>query len=448
MTSIAGATGDVYSVPRSRDHTVRYRPAEFLLALYRMFGPVVPVGRGRRGYTYLLGPDANQFVLANSDLFRWRDAFDWLIPVDGATSMLLSDGAEHRQRRRLAQPAMHHRQIAAYLDTMADNADAMIESWRPGQVVDVYQDMRTAIRRTTLHTLFGPRLAADAEFFGTQLQRLLDLCDGLPQTVAGKQRLRTPQWRRAMAARSRVDERIYTEIRRVRQESDTTAANALTALVHGRDEDGERLSDQEVRDQVVTLIVAGYETTSATLGWAVYAMLSTPGVWDTARREVREVLGGRRPAPEDLKRLTYLGSVVQETLRLYPAVTVVGRKVDQDFEYRGRRIRAGASVVISPYVTHRLPELWPDPLRFQPERWQPGNPDYRKPAPHHFLPFGGGPHRCIGATMATTELTVMLARLLARTSLTLPAQRLRAASMISMRPRRGLRAEVSAPSQM
>jgi cytochrome P450 len=428
------------SITEANSNTVRYRPAEFLLALYRRFGPVVRAGWGRSGYTYLLGPDANQFVLAHSELFRWRDAFDWLIPVDGATSMLLSDGAEHRRRRRLVQPAMHHRQIASYLDTMTDNADTVIETWRPGEVVDVYQDLRTAIRLTTLHTLFGPRLAADAEFFGTELQLLLDLCDGLPQTVAGKQKLRTPQWRRAMAARSRVDERIYAEISHARAESDTTATNALTALVHGRDDDGQGLSDQEIRDQVVTLIVAGYETTSATLAWAVYAMLTTPGVWDAAHQEVREVLGDRRPTPADLKQLSYLNAVVQETLRLYPAVTVVARKADRDFEYGGRRIREGSSVVISPYVTHRLAELWTDPLRFQPERWLTG----RKPLPHQFLPFGGGPHRCVGSTMATTELTVTLARLLSRTSLTLPAQRVRATSMISMRPRRGLRVEVSA----
>ncbi|NIJ11921.1 hypothetical protein FHU38_002265 [Saccharomonospora amisosensis] len=396
------------------------------------------MGAGRSGFTYLLGPEANRFVFANSDLFRWRDAFDWLVPVDGPTSMLLSDGDEHRRRRGLVQPTMHHRRVAGYLDTMVDNTDQVIDTWRPGDTVDVYQGFRAAIRRTTLRTLFGARLARDERFFGDQLQVLLDLCDALPQTVTWKRRLATPQWRRAMVARGRIDERIHTEIAHIRDVGGDDS-DVLTSLVHSRDEDGATLSDLEIRDQIVTLIVAGYETTSATLAWAIYSLLSVPGVRERARQEVRRVLGSRRPAPEDLKDLTYLNGIVRETLRLYPAVVVVGRKAARDFEFGGRVVRAGSMLAISPYVTHRLAELWHDPLRFRPERWDPG---YRKPAPHEYLPFGAGPHRCVGSTMAATELTVMLARLLARTSLRLPRQRVRPVSMISMRPRNGLWVQV------
>ncbi|SFO95881.1 hypothetical protein SAMN05421810_101522 [Amycolatopsis arida] len=446
-TQVPDTAGPHRAVPRFRERTVRYFPGELLSALHRRFGPVVKVGAGRSGFTYLLGPEANKFVFANSDLFRWRDAFEWLVPVDGPTSILLSDGDEHRRRRRLVQPTMHHRQIAGYLDTMTDNADQAIDSWRPGQVVDVYAALRTAIRRSTLQALFGPRLAGDARFFGDHVQVLLDLCDGLPQTVTWKRRLRTPEWRRAMVARARIDERIHTEIAHLREAGGGPGGPGgyvLTSLVHGRDENGAALSDLEIRDQAVTLIVAGYETTSAAMAWAIYSLLSTPGVWERAQHEVREVLGHRPPAAEDLKHLGYLNGVVQETLRLYPTVMVVGRKAARDFEFGGRRVREGSMLAISPYVTHRLPEVWPDPLRFRPERWNPADPGYRKPALHEYLPFGAGPHRCIGATMAVTELTVMLARLLARTSLRLPAQRIRPSSMISMRPHHGLRVEVVA----
>lgn len=441
--TVTTAPATAHSHDRLRGHTVRYGPGEVLAGLHRRFGPVVRAGVGGRGYTYLLGPEANRFVFARSDLFRWQDAFEWLVPVDGPTSMLLSDGDDHRRRRKLVQPSMHHRQIAGYLEAMADNADAAIDRWRPGQAVDVYQDFRAAIRRTTLQVLFGRHLAADAQFFGDHLQVLLDLCDGLPQTVAWKQRLSSPEWRRGMTARAAVDARIRAEIARVRASADDGDHNVLTALVHGRDENGDTLSDLEIRDQVVTLIVAGYETTSAALAWAVYSLLTTPA-WDRARAEVRTVLGDRRPEAADLKHLTYLRNVVQETLRLYPPVVVVGRKVAHDFEFAGRRVRAGTMLTISPYVTHRLADVWPDPLAFRPDRWNPEDRDHLKPAPHEYLPFGAGPHRCIGATMATTELTVLLARMLARTSLRLPDQRIRAASMLSMRPRRGLRVEVAA----
>ncbi|GLZ34060.1 putative cytochrome P450 139 [Lentzea sp. NBRC 105346] len=405
---------------------VRFRQADVLAALHRRFGPVVRLGP----YTYLLGPEANRFVFANAQLFRVEEAFQALVPVDGPTSLIVSDGEDHRRRRRLVQPALHHRQIAGYVKVMADNADATIDAWRPGQVVDVYQEFRAAIRRSTIQSLFGRRLAGDAEFFGTELQALLDLIDRNPPVVAWLRRLRTPTWRRAMAARARVDARIYAEIARVRAGEGDADDNVLSTLVHGRDEDGCALSDLEIRDQAVTLIAAGYETTSAAMAWAVFSLLRHRTVWDRAKAEVDA-------AGEDLKRLPYLTSVVNETLRLYPPAVVSARTAAQDFEFAGRRIKQGTFLLYSPYVTHRLPDVWPDPLRFDPDRWS------RKPAPHEFLPFGGGPHRCVGATLATTELTVMLARLLARAELKLVPQRVTPTSVAAMRPKYGVLAEVT-----
>lgn len=260
------------SAPRWHDHTVKYLPGELLLACYRRRGPVTSVGR----YVYLLGPEANRFVFANSELFRWREAFEGLIPVDGATSLIVSDGTAHRRRRRLVQPALHHRQIENYLAIMTENADATVDELRPGHRVNIYQQFRSAIRRSTIHSLFGRRLATDSAFFGANLQALLDLVDHLPQTVAWKRRLATPQWRRAMAARARVDERIADEIARARLNSTDADDHVLAALVHGTDDAGDALTDQEIRDQMVTLIAARYETTSAAAAWAVYAMLNTP----------------------------------------------------------------------------------------------------------------------------------------------------------------------------
>ncbi|MGC7102484.1 cytochrome P450 [Amycolatopsis lurida] len=402
----------------TRFQTVRYPPGEILLKLHARFGPVINVGRK---YAYLLGPEANRFIFANSELFSWREAFDLLVPVDGPTSLIVSDGEDHRRRRRLVQPALHHRRIDTYLDIMTATADATIDAWRPGRQVDLYQEFRAAIRRSTIQSLFGARLAGEADFFGTELQPLLDLIDRLPQAVDAHRRLRTPTWRRAMAARSRVDERIYAEIARARAGESEVDDHALATLVHGGDE---QLSDLEIRDQMVTLIAAGYETTSAAMAWALYSVLSDDAVYERAKSE---------PDHES----PYLNGIVQETLRLYPPAVISARKVVEGFEFHGKRFRPGTLLLYSPYVTHRLPELWPDPLAFRPERWES-----RKAAPHEFLPFGGGPHRCIGANMATTELAVMLARVLSRTELRLLPQRVRATSPAAMRPRDGLRAEV------
>jgi cytochrome P450 len=220
-------------------------------------------------------------------------------------------------------------------------------------------------------------------------------------------------------------------------------------LIEGRGEEGYALSDNEIRDQIISLITAGYETTSGATAWAIYTLLTLPGAWDTAAEEVNRVLGGRAPTANDLDALTYLNGVVQETLRLYSPAVISARRVIRDLRFDGHPIRAGRLLVFSAYVTHRLPELWPEPSEFRPERWDPGSPDYRKPAPHEFIPFSGGSHRCIGAVMATTEMTVMLARLLARTTLRMPAQRIRAANFAALCPKPGLTVvvEASGPAQ-
>lgn len=422
-------------------HPVRYRPGDALLALHRRRGPMVDAGIGRHGFVYLFGAEANKFVFANSDAFNWWEAFQVLVPVDGPTALIVSDGADHRRRRSLVQPAFHHRHIANYLQVMAANADAVIDTWRPGETIDIFAQLRSAIRRSAIESLFGQAMAGHADFLGEQLQPLMDLTHRLPQVLRIEQRLRSPAWRRAMAARTRVDELIYAEIARARTHP-SADDNVLATLIDGRTEDGEALRDNEIRDQVVSLIAAGYETTSAAMGWAVYALLSTPGVWETAAAEVGDVLGDRAPEAADLNSLIYLTGVVHETLRLYPPAVISARKVTRDLSFAGRRIRAGRTLVFSPYVTHRLPELWVDPMSFEPRRWDPASPGYRRAAPYEFLPFGGGTHRCIGSGFATAELTVMLARLLARTELSLPDQRIRAGGYAALQPRDGLKVQL------
>ncbi|WP_156688877.1 cytochrome P450 [Mycobacterium sp. Marseille-P9652] len=427
---------------------MRYPPGEALLALHRRRGPVIDSGLGRHGYTYLLGPEANKFVFANADAFSWRETFQNLAIADGPTALIVSDGDDHRRRRSVVAPGLRHRQIQDYVATMVSTIDGVIDGWRPGDRLDVYQECRSAVRCSTAESLFGPRLAAHSDFLGEQLQPLLDLTHRLPQVVALERRVRSPGWRRATAARRRIDEVVdaaIDEARRAPRQDD----HMLTMLIEGRGDEGYALSDNEIRDEVVSLITAGYETTSGALAWAVHSLLSYPGAWDTAADEVRRVLGGRPPAAGDLPALTYMNGVVHETLRLYPPGVISARRVMRDLSFDGRRIRAGRLLIFSPYVTHRLPELWPEPTAFRPRRWDPEAPGYRKPAPHEFIPFSGGLHRCIGSVMATTEMTVMLARLLARTTLRLPPQRIRAANVAALRPKPGLTVEVagSTPAQ-
>jgi cytochrome P450 len=251
-----------------------------------------------------------------------------------------------------------------------------------------------------------------------------------------------------MAARTRINNLIDAQVAEART-SPRPDDHMLTMLINGRGDEGYALNDNEIRDSIISLITAGYETTSGAMAWAVYSLLTVPGAWDAAVDEVNRVLGDRPPAADDLAALTYLNGVVHETLRLYTPGVISARRVMRDLRFDGHRIRAGRLLIFSPYVTHRIPEVWPEPREFRPLRWDPGSPDYRKPAPHEFIPFSGGLHRCIGAVMATTEMTVMLARLVARTTLRLPPQRIRAHNLAALSPRPGVTAEIveSVPAQ-
>ncbi|UGT94334.1 cytochrome P450 [Mycobacterium ostraviense] len=418
-----------------------YLPGEALLALYRHRGAVVDAGVGRHGFVYLLGAEANKFVFANADAFSWRETFESLVPVDGPTALIVSDGEDHRRRRSVVAPGLRHRQVQDYVQTMVSTVDAVIDTWRPGQRLDLYQEFRSAVRRSTAESLFGPRLAAHSDFLGEQLQPLLDLTHRPPQLIRLQRRLNSAGWRRAMAARRRIDDLVDAVIADARAQPGPDD-RMLTTLI-------DMLSDNEIRDEIVSLITAGYETTSGALAWAAHTLLTLPGAWETAAHEVARVLGGNPPAASDIGSLTYLNGVVQETLRLYSPGVISARRVMRDLMFDGHRIRSGRLLIFSAYVTHRLPEIWPAPTEFRPRRWDPDSPDYRKPAPHEFIPFSGGLHRCVGAVMATTEMTVMLARLVARTTLRLPAQRIRAANFAALSPKPGLTVEIegSVPAQ-
>lgn len=413
------------------------RAGDWLLGRVVRGRTVVRTRLGRQRLVYLLGPEANALVLAHDEWFRVREAFAALEVVDGPTSVVLSDGPEHARRRGLIRPSLAPRRIDGYVASMVTSADEALESVAAGESVDAYALMRGAIRRSTLRALFGTGMGERAEEIGDALQPLLDMADHLPQTIEWLRRLRAPSWRRALTARAAVDELVLAEIARERagragEESD--GGPVLPMLVHGRDGTGSGLTDQEIRDQAVTMIAAGYETTSAAMGWLVYLLGTHRGWQERARAEVAEVLGGRPPSPEDLPRLPLLRAIVDETLRLYPPAMISARYVVTGFEHDGHEVRPGDLVVFSPYVTHRDPSLHASAERFRPDRWLEGG----RPPPEEYLPFGGGQHRCIGSHLATTELVVMTARLLARGRFELDRPPSRTRGFAAMRPHPGV----------
>jgi cytochrome P450 len=411
-----------------------------LLRLREAYGPVFVLGYRPFRFVYLLSREANEHLLAGDPgNFRWRDVTKPLIPVDGETALVVTDGEDHKRRRKLVQPAFHTRRINGYLDLMTAEVDRTIDGWHQDATVDAYEELRASIRRVVVRALFGERLRGQADELGDRLQPALEFVN-LPFV---RQQLKVPlpgtAWRRALASRAAADALIDAEIAWRRANGIEGGDDVLSWLL----EDGS-LSDAELRDQVVSLIAAGYDTTSGGMGWLVYAALSTPDVWQRAREEVDRVLGDRPLRAEDLPDLRYVDGVVQETLRLYPPGIISGRGVVEDFELHGHRIKAGSLVLYSAYATQRLPELWPEPDRFDPGRWDPDRPGYREPEPYSFVTFGGGYRRCIGFAFATMELKAMFVQLVRRTDLALAtAEPPRQAGLATMYPDPGVPVRVT-----
>jgi cytochrome P450 len=390
------------------------RAPDALRRLHERYGQVVAFGYGPFRYVALFGPEANRYLLADHpERFRWREALASLITVDGDTALVVSDGEEHQRRRRLVQPAFSTKRIHGYLDLMVNEVDRELDTWVPGRYLDAFESLRRAVRSVAVRSLFGDALGARADELGDALAGAIEFVN-LPVSLQFKVDLPWTRWHRAKAARDRADAIVNAEIaRRQADPAFEDSGDVLDMLLAATDDEGgPGLSDLEIRDQVVSLVAAGYDTTSAAAAWAIHELLVNDGQWALAADEVGEVVGDGELSPDDFQRMPYLDAVVNETLRLWPPGFVSARKAVDNFEFAGYRIPAGSMVLYSPYVTHRLPELWPEPDTFRPDRWR--DPE---PIPYSFVPFGGGYRRCIGFAFATQELKALLVQLLRRVEL-------------------------------
>ena len=414
-----------WEMPRIARDGLR-RPHEVSQQLHDRFGPVVRLGVWPWTYTYLFGREANELILSERpDEFTWREALRALEPVDGPTALVLSDGAEHKRRRRLVQPAFATRRIDAAVPIVVAEVDAAIDALPKKGPIDLYATYRAVVRRIVVRVLFGDGLAGQADLLGEVLEPAIRFVDRVPQFQGPGM----PGRRAARRARARADTIVDAEMAR-RRSTGELGADVLGVLL------ATDLSDEERRDQVVSLIAAGYDTTSAAVAWAVLELLRTPGVWEEAKAEVDERLGDRVPEAEDLRAMPYTAAVVNEALRLHPPAVLSGRRASSSFEFAGHAIAEGSIVMFSPYVTQRMPEYWGDDAEeFRPQRWLEG-----EPVPFTFIPFGGAYRKCIGFALAMTEIQVVVVRLLQRTALRLadPSRTVRGMGLSATRPEGGV----------
>jgi cytochrome P450 len=356
--------------------------------------------------------------------------------------LFTSDGDFWRRQRRLAQPAFHRRRVANFGALMTDATLAKLERWRTRVSQDRPLDVADEFMRLTMEVatlaLFSTSGRGDIDKIGSAITTLLDdVTFRFTFPFYPPLKVPTPRNRRFLAARATLDAIVYRIIAERRQRPDEHD-DLLAMLMQARDEEtGEGMSDRQLRDEVVTLFLAGHETTANALTWASFLLSTHVAVERRLRAEVDEALQGRVPTASDLPRLPYTRMVIDETLRLYPPAWITNRRAIEADAVCGYRIPADATVSISPYVTHRDPTLWENPEGFDPERFPPERSARR---PHYaYFPFGGGPRQCIGKGFALMEATLVLALLTQRYELHLvPGRRGETEALATLRPRYGM----------
>jgi cytochrome P450 len=390
---------------------------EFMRRAWREHGDTFRMSLGGRTIVGLAHPDAIEHVLIKRrDNYIKGQTYDSIRVLTGQ-GLLTLEGDRWKQRRKLAQPAFHRERLLALTATMTEVARETIESWRSEYGSKPF-DMHVAMMRLTLEivgaTLLGQRFGKDktdasAHAYGQALELLSARSNAPVQLPLWAP---TPSNRRLKAALASVETLVYGVIDNARANPEQ-APLLLRMLLEAKDADtGESLSTRELRDEVVTLILAGHETTALLLSWGFTLLGKEPDAVRRMRTEIQEVCGDRPPAPEDLQKLTYTGWTVDEMLRLRAPVWAVARDVVAADEIAGFPVHPGEMVMPLVFLTHRHPAFWQDPERFDPERFSPA----RKEGRHHgaYLPFSSGPRVCIGNMFTLIEAKIILATLLQR----------------------------------
>ena len=420
----------------------------FMSRAARDYGDVVSFRLFHVRVCLLSDPDAIEQVLVRN-YGRFIKSRDYR-----ALAAVLGDGlltTEHevwRRQRRLIQPVFHRENVLVYADTMVECARQAIAGWRDGAMMDVHDEMAQLTLQIVARCLFGADVTAQARevreamhVATSQFTNYARLAMVLPKRFLIP---RVSKMGRAVRKLDRVLYGIIRERRAAHQAGQTHGPRDLLGLLlSARDEEGRAMDDSELRDQAMTLFLAGHETTALALTWTWYLLSQNPVVEEMLLAELRSVLAGRDPAPGDLPSLPYLDCVLKESLRLYPPVWGIGREAVKAFDAGGYHLPAGTKVFISPWVMHRNERFFPDPERFDPDRWR-DDPVRRGVLPRFaYFPFGGGPRVCIGAGFAQMETALLLATIAQHFRISLVADHpVKLLPSVTLRPKFGIRATV------
>lgn len=409
-------------------------PFKYLRWLHDTYGDLVTLARGDASCVCAFGPTLNFQILTEPHLFEVGRTSPFMkFDADSAFGKLMMlnltqmNGEKHRQHRRLMQPAFHKQQVAHYSEDMIALTQQMLDSWQSQSQIDLHREMQRLTQGIAVKTLFGLYDEVELARAGAlmrNLTRSMLLVMALPFDIPG-----TP-YHRALRISEQLSTFIRATIAQKREQKDAT--DVLATLIQAHDEDGTKLSDDELVGHAFTLFAAGHETTSNALTWMVFLLSQHPHVFANLLDEVEGALHGNAPTSEQVNCLPLLDGVIKESLRLLSPASIGIRATSEPCELGGFALPQGANVIYSEFITHRMPELYEEPDRFKPERWA-----MLDRSPYEYLPFSTGRHMCIGAGFATQEMKVVLAMLLQRYRLSVVPDA-RISSNISMRPVHGM----------
>jgi cytochrome P450 len=403
------------------------------------YGDIVSLRLGKWPALLLNHPDLVEYVLlGNSRNFIKHSFFFRHVTDLFGSGLLTNEGSPWLRQRRLMQPAFHRERVTAYGATMVDYAERMLDAWdaekKPRR--DVHEDMMKLTMEIATKTLFGGDLSDDeaADIGAAFNDAIVEIAVRFRRPVKIPQWLPIPSNRRYARAVARLDKLVYDMLEQKGRRGG--GDDLLTMLTEARDEDGSAMDSKQIRDEAITIFLAGHETTAISLSWTFHLLAQHPEVEERLVREIQAT------PPSELTRLPLLANVISESMRLYPPAYAFGREAIDDCEIGGYPVPKGMTIFISTWVSHRDPRWFDDPLEFRPDRW---NNDFAKTLPRFaYLPFGGGPRICIGNSFALMEAALILASVLRRYHLTrVPEAKVEPFASITLRPLGGMPMQVA-----
>ena len=420
--------------------------AGFLQRLHEQFGPIVQIGQERMSVTFTFHPEYTRQILSNPNRFYSFGLEDIPFPFSAldslqaiTTAIALLNGDLHKQHRRLMAPAFHNNVLPVYVDQIIDLVDRFFSDWKVGDVVDLYQAMDLFTVSLAMEIFVGMKADEEGQRFARLFENVLNGFFSpatllLPFDVPGL------PYHRLKLDGARLESSLRNLIRR-RREKGLGGTDSLTLFLQAHAVDGTMLTDNEVIGETVAVFRGGSKTSASALAWTIFLLAQHPKILAGLSDELAATLRGGSPTIEQLRELPLLDGVIKESLRLIPPVLWGTRYSTEAFELGPYHLEKGSTVMYSSFVTHRMPEIYKDPYKFDPYRWEE-----IKPSPYEYFPFNAGPRRCLGAEFAMLELKITLAMLLQRFRFDLlPGQRIDRVGLTGSIPKRGIKVKLEKP---